>query len=156
MAANISVSSLFPEESLEVRAQNSNGNAIDANPAPNVQKDSEHNNLSDLSSKTTENHSYTKHSENQSQSSAGSTSSIKVEPNASSHSPINQLPQVTAPEPPPETSHEWSKPSSDQISLTTARRKARHNNLTTLPITRKKTKNIPQRNMINLIHSESN
>ena len=106
--ANVSVSSLFPEESLEVRAQNWKDNSADTKPEPNVQKDPEHNQPSDMESKTTENHSYTDRSENQSQSSAGGTSSNKSEPNDSSHSAVNQ--------PPPETSHDSTKPSSDQIS----------------------------------------
>ncbi|KJR46922.1 hypothetical protein UF75_2671 [Desulfosporosinus sp. I2] len=114
--ANVSVSSLFPEESLEVRAQNWKDNSADTKPEPNVQKGPEHNQPSDMESKTTENHSYTDRSENQSQSSAGSTSSNWSEPNDSSHSAVNQPPQGTVPEPPPETSHDSTKPNSDQIS----------------------------------------
>ncbi|HBW36498.1 anti-sigma factor domain-containing protein [Desulfosporosinus sp. BICA1-9] len=106
--ANVSVASLFPEESLEVRAQNWKGNLEATKPEPNVQRGSEHNQPSNMESKTTENHSNTDRSKNQSQSSAGSTSSNWSEPSESSHSPVNQPPQ--------ETSHDSTKPSSDQIS----------------------------------------
>ncbi|WP_052090561.1 anti-sigma factor domain-containing protein [Desulfosporosinus sp. HMP52] len=114
--ANVSVSSLFPEESLEVRAQNWKDNSEDTKPEPRAKKGSEHNQPANIESKTTENHSYTDRSKNQSQSSAGSTSSNRSEPNDSSPSSVNQPPQGTTPEPPPETSHNSTEPSSDEKS----------------------------------------
>ncbi|MCO5388827.1 MAG: anti-sigma factor domain-containing protein [Desulfosporosinus sp.] len=85
--ANVSVATLFPEESFEVRAEN------------------EH--PSNMESNTTENHDYMNRSENQNWSS-GSNPSNWSAPKSSSSPPVNQPSQGTSPN--------WSKPSSDQVS----------------------------------------
>ncbi|TGE37297.1 anti-sigma factor domain-containing protein [Desulfosporosinus fructosivorans] len=89
--ANVSISSLFPEEGLEVIAQNGMSNSNDTQHKPTDQKASEHIQPSDKDSKPTENHGDTNDSENQ------------------SHSPVIQ--------PSPDKSHDMSERSSDHSSL---------------------------------------
>ena len=103
--ANISVSSLFPEESFEVRAQNWKDNTVDSKKEPTVQNGSQEKQPSNMES--TENHGYTDGSKNQNWSS-NSNSSNWSEPNASGSSPSNQPLQGTPPD--------WNKPSSGQVS----------------------------------------
>ena len=105
--ANVSVATLFPEESFEVRAQNWKGNFTDSKQEPTVQNGPEYEHPSNMESNTTENHSYTDRSENQNWSS-GSNSSNWSAPKASSSPPVNQPSQGTSPD--------WSKPSSGQVS----------------------------------------
>ncbi|OLN28022.1 anti-sigma-I factor RsgI family protein [Desulfosporosinus metallidurans] len=85
--ANVSVATLFPEESLEVRAQN------------------EH--PSNMKSNTTENHDYPDRSENQNRSPDNNPSNWSA-PKASSSPPVNKPPRGTSPD--------LSKPSSGQVS----------------------------------------
>lgn len=103
--ANVSVATLFPEESFEVRAQNWKGNSTDSN-KDTVQNGPEYKHPSNMESNT-ENHSYTDRSESQNWSS-GSSSGNWSAPKASSSPPVNQPSQGT--------SSDWSKPSSGQVS----------------------------------------
>ncbi|KJR46506.1 hypothetical protein UF75_3118 [Desulfosporosinus sp. I2] len=105
--ANVSVATLFPEESYEVKAQNWKGNSNDTKKEPTVQNGPEYKQPSTMKSNPTENHSYTDRSENQNWSS-GNNSSNWSAPKASSSPPVNQPPQGTSPD--------WSKPSSSQVS----------------------------------------
>lgn len=105
--ANVSVATLFPEESFEVRAQNWKGNSTDSKKEPTVQNGPEYKQPSDMKSNLTENHSYTDRSENQNWSSDNNSSNWSA-PKASSSPPVNQPPQGTSPN--------WSKPSSGQVS----------------------------------------
>ncbi|ODA39513.1 hypothetical protein DSBG_3685 [Desulfosporosinus sp. BG] len=110
--ANVSISSLFPEECFEVRAQIGKGNSTDTLQEPNVQKAPEHNQPSVKESKPKENHSDTDDSENQSHSPviqpSLETSHDMNEPSDSDHSPVIQ--------PSLETSHDMSEPSDSDHS----------------------------------------
>nr|MDA8226787.1 hypothetical protein [Desulfitobacterium hafniense] len=105
--ANVSVATLFPEESFEVRAQNWIDYSTDAKQEPTVQNGPEYEHPSNMESNTTENHSYMDRSESQNWSS-GSSSGNWSAPTASSSPPVNQPPQGTSPD--------WSKPTSGQVS----------------------------------------
>ncbi|MCB8816281.1 anti-sigma-I factor RsgI family protein [Desulfosporosinus shakirovi] len=85
--ANVSVSSLFPEESLEIRAQNRKDNPADTQQEPNVPKIPKHKQPSNMQPKVTENHNYTEHSTNQSKPTAQETSHDSTEPSSDHISP---------------------------------------------------------------------
>ncbi|HBV85280.1 MAG TPA: hypothetical protein DEF42_01095 [Desulfosporosinus sp.] len=105
--ANVSVATLFPEESFEVRAQNWKDNSIDSKEKPTVQNGPENEHPSNMESKTTENHDYMDRSDKQNWSS-GSNPSNWSAPKSSSSPPVNQPSLGTSPN--------WSKPSSGQVS----------------------------------------
>ncbi len=105
--AKVSVATLFPEESFEVRAQNWKNDSIDIKEKPTVQNGPETKHPSNMESKTTENHDYMDRSDIQNWSS-GSNPSNWSAPKSSSSPPVNQPSQGTSPN--------WSQPSSGQVS----------------------------------------
>ena len=94
---NVSVSSLFPEESLEIRAQNRKDNPADTQQVPNVLKKPKYNQPSNIQPKVTENHNYTEHSTNQSKPTAQETSHESTEPSSDHISPDHSTPESTLP-----------------------------------------------------------
>ena len=93
--AHVSVTSLFPEESFEVRAQNSKNNSSDTKKESNVLNGPQDKPLSNMGS--TENRGFMNPSAKQ-KTSSSSTSSNMMSPNAPSSSPVKQPMQGTSPD----------------------------------------------------------
>ena len=95
--AKVSVSSLFPEESFEVRAQDWKGNSTDTKNEPNVKHGPEYKQPSNMESNTTEDHSNTN---------PPNTGEIGHENETTQHTAPPVTPPVTQPAPTGEIGHE--------------------------------------------------
>lgn len=114
--AKVSVASLFPEESFEVRAQDGKGNSTDAKREPNVKHGPEYEHPSNMESSPTTDHSSTSHSDTGEMGHENETSQHTT-PSVSQPAPTGEVghedettqhttPSVTQPAPTGEVGHE--------------------------------------------------